>query len=79
MHGERPETMPQEIVDALEFILSRITWDHAQERLGVSRQTIMSIERGRTNPSILLAYKIATALNVDVNEVFFMEGKLAPV
>ncbi len=56
-----------------------MTQEELALRTGVSRQTIMSIERGRTNPSILLAYKIATALNVDVNEVFFMEGKLAPV
>lgn len=47
MHGERTETMPQEIVDALEFILSRITWDHAQERLGVARQTIANWRNGK--------------------------------
>ncbi len=56
-----------------------MTQEELALRTGVSRQTIMSIERGRTNPSILLAYKISRALNVDVTEVFFMEGKLAPV
>ena len=39
----------------------------------------MSIERGRTNPSVLLALKIASALGAEVTEVFSMEGKLAPV
>jgi DNA-binding XRE family transcriptional regulator len=39
----------------------------------------MSIERGRTNPSVLLAYKISAALGVELTEVFSMEGKLAPV
>lgn len=56
-----------------------MTQEELALRTGVSRQTIMSIERGRTNPSILLAYKIASALGVNVTEVFTMEGKLAPV
>ena len=56
-----------------------MTQEELALRVGVSRQTIMSIERGRTNPSILLALKIATALGVSVEEVFVMEGKLAPV
>jgi putative transcriptional regulator len=56
-----------------------MTQEELALRTGVSRQTIMSIERGRTNPSILLAYKIAAALSCDVTEVFAMEGKLAPV
>jgi putative transcriptional regulator len=56
-----------------------MTQEELALRVGVSRQTIMSIERGRTNPSILLALKIASALNVSVTEVFTMEGKLAPV
>lgn len=56
-----------------------MTQEELALRTGVSRQTIMSIERGRTNPSILLALKIASALGVGVTEVFSMEGKLAPV
>ena len=56
-----------------------MTQEELALRTGVSRQTIMSIERGRTNPSVLLAYKIAAALTTDITEVFVMEGKLAPV
>ena len=56
-----------------------MTQEELALRTGVSRQTIMSIERGRTNPSVLLAYKIASALSVELTEVFSMEGKLAPV
>jgi putative transcriptional regulator len=56
-----------------------MTQEELALRTGVSRQTIMSIERGRTNPSILLALKIASALEVPVTAVFAMEGKLAPV
>jgi putative transcriptional regulator len=56
-----------------------MTQEELALRTGVSRQTIMSIERGRTNPSVLLALKISSALGVDVEEVFTMEGRLAPV
>jgi len=56
-----------------------MTQEELALRTGVSRQTIMSIERGQTNPSVLLAYKIAAALSTSVVEVFQMEGALAPV
>ena len=41
--------------------------------LGVSRQTISSLENGRYNPSILLAYKIAKLFNLSIEEVFIFE------
>lgn len=56
-----------------------MTQEELALRTGVSRQTIMSIERGQTNPSVLLAYKISTALDVDLTQVFSMEGTLVPV
>ena len=56
-----------------------MTQEELALRTGVSRQTIMSIERGQTNPSVLLAFKIASAFGVQVTEVFEMEGSLMPV
>lgn len=56
-----------------------MTQEELALRVGVSRQTVMSIEQGRTNPSVLLALKIARALSSEVTEVFTMEGNLAPV
>ena len=41
--------------------------------LGVSRQTISSLETGRYNPSILLAYKIAKYFDLTIEEVFIFE------
>ena len=38
--------------------------------LGVSRQTISSLENGRYNPSILLAYKTAKYFGMTIEEVF---------
>ena len=41
--------------------------------VGVSRQTIISIEKGKYNPSILLAFKIAKHFNKTIEEVFIYE------
>lgn len=41
--------------------------------MGVSRQTISSLENGRYNPSILLAYKIARYFGMTVEQVFCFE------
>jgi len=44
--------------------------------LEVSRQTIGSLENGRYNPSILLAFKIARYFGMNVEDVFiYEEGK----
>ena len=49
----------------------------SQEELGevleVSRQTISSLEKGRYNPSILLAFKIAHYFNKPIEEIFIYE------
>lgn len=41
--------------------------------VGVSRQTIISIEKGKYNPSILLAFKISKHFNKTIEEVFVYE------
>ena len=41
--------------------------------MGVSRQTISSLENGRYNPSITLAYKIARYFEMTIEEVFVFE------
>lgn len=41
--------------------------------MGVSRQTISSLETGRYNPSIFLAYKIARYFGMTIEEVFLFE------
>ena len=44
--------------------------------MGVSRQTISSLETGRYNPSILLAYKIAKYFDMTIEEVFLFEEEV---
>ena len=41
--------------------------------MGVSRQTISSLETGRYNPSIFLAYKIAKYFELTIEEVFIFD------
>jgi len=43
------------------------------EALEVSRQTISSLENGRYNPSILLAFKVARYFDRSVEEIFIYE------
>ena len=47
-----------------------IRQEQLAEALEVSRQTIGSLENGRYNPSILLAYKIAKHFGMTIEEVF---------
>lgn len=49
------------------------TQEELSEKLGVSRQTVISIENGRYNPSLELAYKIAKAFNRSIEDVFIFE------
>lgn len=41
--------------------------------LGVSRQTISSLENGKYNPSILLAFRIAKFFDVKIEDIFIYE------
>lgn len=43
------------------------------DALEVSRQTIGSLENGRYNPSILLAFKIARYFGLTIEEIFIYE------
>jgi len=40
------------------------------ELTGVSRQTIVALEKNRYNPSLKLAFQLATIFDVDINDVF---------
>lgn len=49
------------------------------EKLGVSRQSISSIENGRCSPSLELAFDIADLLEVPVDEIFIHENRFRDV
>ena len=50
-----------------------ITQEELANALEVSRQTVGSLEHGRYNPSIILAFKIARFFDVSIEEVFIYE------
>lgn len=57
-----------------EFRKSRcLRQDELGEALGVSRQTVISIEKGKYNPSITLAFKIARFFGTSIEEIFIYE------
>ena len=43
------------------------------KHMGVSRQTISSLENGRYNPSIILAFKIARYFDMSIEDIFIYE------
>ena len=50
-----------------------IRQEELAEALEVSRQTIGSLENGRYNPSVLLAFKIARYFGMTIEEIFLYE------
>ncbi len=56
---------------------SGITQEELADRLEVSRQTIGSLENGRYNPSIVLAFKLARFFDVTVEELFLYEEDIS--
>ncbi|MFP3918669.1 helix-turn-helix transcriptional regulator [Lysinibacillus telephonicus] len=51
----------------------KMTQKDLAEKVGVSRQTIISIEKGNYTPSLLLAYQIAKTFGKTIEEVFTFE------
>jgi putative transcriptional regulator len=53
-----------------------ITQEALAEKVDVTRQTILFLEKGKYNPSLRLAYKIARQLNVKIEDIFSFEDEL---
>ena len=51
-----------------------ISQEALANELGVSRQTILAIEKGKYDPSLELAFKIARYFEVPPEEIFIYEG-----
>lgn len=51
-----------------------MTQEELADTVGVARQTIIAIEKGKYNPSVALAIKIARVFGVTVEEVFALNG-----
>ena len=60
-------------VRKLRFEHGEMTQQELAERVGVTRQTIIALEAGKYTPSLLLAFRLARAFGVGVEEVFRYE------
>lgn len=52
---------------------SRITQEELADALGVTRQTIISLENGKYNASLQLAFRISRFFNKNIEEIFLFE------
>jgi putative transcriptional regulator len=50
-----------------------LTQDELADEVGVTRQTMLYLEKGKYNPSLALAYKVAKALHSRIDDVFIIE------
>ena len=51
----------------------RLTQQELAQQTGVTRQTIVAIEQGKFNPSVILALKMARVFNTSVETLFELE------
>lgn len=54
----------------LRFYNGEMTQQQLADKVGVTRQTIVAIEKAQYSPSLELAFRIARAFNVPLEEVF---------
>ncbi|MFA5346832.1 MAG: helix-turn-helix transcriptional regulator [Methanoregula sp.] len=54
--------------------LRNLTQEALAEQLGVTRQTILAIEKGKYDPSLDLAFRISSLFRVPIDKMFFYES-----
>lgn len=52
-----------------------LTQDDLAKSVGVRRETILYLEKGKYNPSLMLAHKIARTLNTTIDDLFVFEDE----
>ena len=60
-------------IRTLRFHHDEMTQQQLAEKVKVTRQTIVAIEKGKYSPSLDLAFRIARAFDVPLEAVFFLE------
>ena len=53
--------------------MNDLTQEDLAEAIGVTRQTVIAMEKGQYNPSLQLAFKIAHYFKVKIEDVFFYD------
>lgn len=59
----------------LRFFHDEMTQKQLAEKVGVTRQTIVAIEKAKYSPSLEVAFRIAVVFNMPLEEVFSYEPK----
>ena len=57
------------------FVRGEMSQAELAEKVGVSRQTIVAVEKGNYNPSVELALRLSRALGAPVEDLFQLEAK----
>ena len=57
-------------IRSLRFAAGEMTQADLADRVGVTRQTIIAVEQGRYSPTLEMAFRIARAFGVPLDEVF---------
>ena len=52
-----------------------LTQEQLADKVGVRRETIVFLEKGKYNPSLRLAHDVATALGVGIDDLFFFDDE----
>jgi len=52
-----------------------LTQEALAKEIGVTRQTVIAIEKGKYNPSLELAFKIARYFDVRIEDIFIYESE----
>ena len=55
-----------------------MTQDDLAQKVGVRRETIVFLEKGKYNPSLKLAHDVAVALNAKIDELFIFDDDAGP-
>ena len=65
-----------ELGNCLRELRARHRWTQQDlaAKVNVTRQTIIAIEKGQYNPSVVLALKIAVAFQLPLEEIFWLNG-----
>ena len=62
-------------IRTLRFFRDEMTQQQLAEKVGVTRQTIIAIEKGKYSPSLELAFRIALVFDVPLEEVFSYDAE----
>jgi putative transcriptional regulator len=66
-------------IRTLRFFKDEMTQEQLADKVGVTRQTIIAIEKGKYSPSLELAFRIAHVFDSPLEEVFLYDPKNDPI